>query len=160
MGRYASVFLLLILLSCAVQAQNNNAAAPAPAASAAQSGDTSENWIVGCGPPMGPDRKSEFPKASTILAGTLYDPKCRTVEDARVILIGGYSIQIVRSNSAGEFVFLDPKPKFCSLIVEKEGFKTTYVYGIEVPQLKHSEMRVPLEVGPSMEASPIGANAD
>ncbi len=158
MGRSASVFLRLILLSCAVQAQNNDATAAAPAA--AQRGDTTGNSSVRCEPSMAPDRKGPFPKGSTVLGGVIYGEKCSPIEKARVILVGGDYIRIAESGVGGEFFFLDPTPKFFSLIVEKDGFKTAYIYGLGAAPSKLTAVRVSLEVGPSMEADVIHANAD
>ena len=158
MSRFASTLLLLILLSSAVGAQNKDITAPAPAA--AQPGETQVDSSARCGPSMGPDSRGSFPEGSTILAGIVHGPKCAKIENARVILVGGDYIQIAESDAAGEFFFIDPMPKFFSLIVEKDGFKTAYVYGLGAVPSKLTTVRVPLEVGPSMKANVIHANAD
>ena len=154
MARFASIFLLVLSLSSAVHAQSKDAAAPAPAT--AQSGDTSEDSSGRCKPSFGPDGKQR-PKGSTLFAGVIYGPKCSPIEKARVILVGSGYIRIAECNAAGEFFFLDPGPQSFSLIVEKDGFKTTYIYGLEAALLKVTTVAFSLEVGSPNEGTAISA---
>src|SRR5437762_8836709 len=83
------------------------------------------------------------------LAGSVLDPSSALVQGAKVTLSGPMGKRSVATDQEGRFLFQVLVPGFYSVNVEKQGFKSTDVKGIEVVTGRTSSISVKMEVGTS-----------
>ncbi len=93
------------------------------------------------------------------LAGTVYDSTGAVVPGAKVTLSGPLGIKTVESDNEGHFMFPLLVPGFYSVKVEKQGFKSSEVKGVEIATNKTSAIRISVEPGAVSEVVEVSAPA-
>jgi len=83
------------------------------------------------------------------LAGSVVDPSSALVQGAKVTLSGPMGQRSAQTDQEGRFLFQVLVPGFYSVKVEKQGFKSTDVKGVEVVTGRTSSISVKMEVGTS-----------
>ena len=83
------------------------------------------------------------------LAGSVVDPSSALVQGAKVTLSGPMGKRSAQTDQDGRFLFQVLVPGFYSVNVEKQGFKSTDVKGVEVVTGRTSSISVKMEVGAS-----------
>jgi Carboxypeptidase regulatory-like domain/TonB-dependent Receptor Plug Domain len=83
------------------------------------------------------------------LAGSVLDPSSALVQGAKVTLSGPMGKRSAETDQEGRFLFQVLVPGFYSVNVEKQGFKSTDVKGVEVVTGRTSSVSVKMEVGAS-----------
>ncbi len=83
------------------------------------------------------------------LAGSVVDPSSALVQGAKVTLSGPMGQRSAETDQEGRFLFQVLVPGFYSVKVEKQGFKSTDVKGVEVVTGRTSSISVKMEVGTS-----------
>src|SRR2546425_8902601 len=83
------------------------------------------------------------------LAGSVVDPSSALVQGAKVTLSGPMGQRSAQTDQEGRFLFQVLIPGFYSVKVEKQGFKSTDIKGVEVVTGRTSNISVKLEVGTS-----------
>jgi len=83
------------------------------------------------------------------LAGSVVDPSSALVQGAKVTLSGPMGERSTETDQEGRFLFQVLVPGSYSVKVEKQGFKSTDVKGVEVGTGRTSSISVKLEVGTS-----------
>ena len=83
------------------------------------------------------------------LAGSVVDPSSALVQGAKVTLSGPMGQRSAQTDQEGRFLFQVLVPGFYSVKVEKQGFKSTDVNGVEVVTGRTSSISMKMEVGTS-----------
>src|SRR2546427_4371281 len=83
------------------------------------------------------------------LAGSVVDPSSALVQGAKVTLSGPVGERSTETDQEGRFLFQVLTPGFYSVKVEKQGFKSTDIKGVEVVTGRTSSISVKMEVGTS-----------
>src|SRR6266478_543028 len=83
------------------------------------------------------------------LAGTVTDPSGAVIQGAKVTVVGPTGERTAQTDAEGRFLFQVLVPGFYSVKVEKQGFKSTDVKGVEVVTGRTSSISVKMEVGTS-----------
>src|SRR2546428_153910 len=83
------------------------------------------------------------------LAGSVVDPSSALVQGAKVTLSGPMGERSTETDQEGRFLFQVLVPGSYSVKVEKQGFKSSDVKGVEVVTGRTSNISVKLEVGTS-----------
>src|SRR4051812_7410514 len=93
------------------------------------------------------------------LAGVVVDNSGAVVPGSKVTLSGPTGTRTVDSNGQGQFVFPLLTPGYYSVKVERQGFKSADVKGVEVVTNKTSNIRVGMVPGEATTVVEVSANA-
>lgn len=98
-------------------------------------------------------------RANANLTGTVYDVTGAVVAGARVTLRAPNRVQAINTDNEGHFAFSRVPPGFFSVLVERQGFKSSDMKNIEVVNGRTSAVRVTLEPGSSSETVEVSSSA-
>jgi len=93
------------------------------------------------------------------LAGSVVDNSGALVPGAKISLTGPTGVRTVNSNAQGQFEFPLLTPGFYAVKVEKQGFKSADIKGVEVVTGKTSNVRIGMVPGETTTVVEVSANA-